>query len=510
MAPLCASSRRRGHDVPEKLLSEENRNVESRERERDGGQRRWLKAVLSGAVIVALTVSMLYGLTRLVERKGSRQLFASFFEQEEDFDVLFLGTSRTIDGISILDLWNDYGIVSYNLAVSGAILPAEYWELMNALDYTSPKLVVVDGCYLAKEFGLNMAKGASHACLDAFPLSITKIRAVLDLTENMSDRMEFLWDFSLYHDRWEELSAGDFKPGKNVCKGGRLSGGAAAPLSFPDIGPDKMLEEDTKGVLYLEKIIEACQERDIDVILTYMPYPAGETEQMEANRLCAIAEEYGETCLNFLRMDVVDYSTDLRNSYTESTWGVNGHLNPSGGQKITEYIGNYIRDNYDIPDRRGDADYQGWYDDYVQYTDYKIQVMNNQTELMSYFTLLYDKHISCCLYLADSGIWRAGGVYYDQLRNLGIDSDQLFADSPTLVVLDRMGGTVSYVPPGGSQETAFGTVMFNTSDDVSGIQINGLDCMSVDPAAVAGVAVIDNATGNVATSSCFSETEKIG
>ena len=453
---------------------------------------------------------MLYGLTRLVERKGSRQQFADFFEEKEDFDVLFLGSSRTRDGISPMELWNDYGIVSYDLAFDGAILPIEYWLLMNALDYTSPKLVVVDGCYLSMEYGLDETLGFSHAGFDAFPLSITKIRSVLDLTEDAGNRMEFLWDFSIYHDRWKELSAGDFFPGKDVCKGGRFRVGVAAPLSFPDIGLAEMLSEDTKGVIYLKKLIEACQERDIDVLMTYMPFPAGEAQQRDANRLSALAEEYGEDCINFLRTDVVNYNTDLLDNYEDPTWGVNGHVNPSGCQKVTEYIGNYIRDHYDIPDRRNDAAYQGWYDDYAEYTNYKIQLMNAEPVLMNYFTLLYDKHMSCCLCLAGSGIWREGGAYCEQLKNLGIDPDRLFMGSPTLVVLDRIGGAVSYVPPGGSQETAFGTVAFNMPDGVPNIQINGIDCLTVDPAAAAGAVVIDNAAGGVATTSCFSEAGKIG
>ena len=59
------------------------------------------------------------GLSRVFERKTSAQMYDAFFEAEENFDVLFLGTSHTSNGVLPLQLWQEQGIGSYNMAGHG-------------------------------------------------------------------------------------------------------------------------------------------------------------------------------------------------------------------------------------------------------------------------------------------------------------------------------------------------------------------------------------------------------
>ena len=42
--------------------------------------------------------------------------YYDFYQQEQDFDVLFLGTSHVLNAVYPMELWRDYGIVSYNMA----------------------------------------------------------------------------------------------------------------------------------------------------------------------------------------------------------------------------------------------------------------------------------------------------------------------------------------------------------------------------------------------------------
>ena len=69
------------------------------------------------------------------------------------------------------------------------------------------------------------------------------------------------------------------------------------------------------------------------------------------NAVYAIAEEYGVPYLNLLHyLDDIsfNYDTDLRDP---------AHCNRSGAEKITAYLGAYIKENYQIPDRREDPTY---------------------------------------------------------------------------------------------------------------------------------------------------------
>lgn len=51
------------------------------------------------AVTLLLLIAMLSHLMFLLERKSSYIQFGPFYKQEKDFDVLFLGTSHSFNGI---------------------------------------------------------------------------------------------------------------------------------------------------------------------------------------------------------------------------------------------------------------------------------------------------------------------------------------------------------------------------------------------------------------------------
>ena len=79
---------------------------------------------------------------------------------------------------------------------------------------------------------------------------------------------------------------------------------------------------------------------------------------------------------DFLYLDFIDWSCDT----------VEGaHLNYYGGQKITDYLGNLLSEQYSIPDRRNDSSINdSWNRDYILY-DNDLQEFINET---------YDEYVS--------------------------------------------------------------------------------------------------------------------
>ena len=163
-----------------------------------------LKRILSAIVVLCLTLSILSALTSITENKNSIKKYAQFFDQDADFDVLFMGNSRVLNGVIPMELWNDYGMVSYNMGGHANTLPTTYWVLRNALDYTTPKCVVIDCTGYGGMSYISTSYYYTHLSFDAFPLSVNKIRGVFDLirAEEVDDvqarRGELLWNFSTY------------------------------------------------------------------------------------------------------------------------------------------------------------------------------------------------------------------------------------------------------------------------------------------------------------------------
>lgn len=74
----------------------------------------WLIRIISVlAVIVTLMVGI-YCSNKLLVNKWSHKQYDPFFENDQVFDVLFFGSSHVNYGVSPLDLYQNYGITSYN------------------------------------------------------------------------------------------------------------------------------------------------------------------------------------------------------------------------------------------------------------------------------------------------------------------------------------------------------------------------------------------------------------
>lgn len=406
-----------------------------------------MKAIIGCVMTLALTLAMLHYVGGITERKTSREKYTSFFEQEEDFDVLFVGSSHVINAVFPMELWNDYGIVSFNLGGYANQLPTSYWSMMLALEHTTPRLIVIDGYYLSSNSKIFPDFSNIHYTFDAYPISINKVKAAFDLideqgirdtaegsfNEELPSYTGFLWDFYVYHSRWDDIRKRDFEPEYSKEMGAYARNNVAKPDPIVKIPAERKLEGDTTAIAYLEKIIEECQSRGIDVLLTYLPYPAPEAYQMDANRLYDIADQYQINYINFLDLDVVNYETDCADA--------DSHLNTSGARKVTDYLGQYIVEHYQISDRRDDPGYDGWNADYAAYEKFMLDALEGQETLDSYLMMLTDKNYLSVLQIEDDEIWE--DIHYvNLLENLGIEKEKI-SDSVGFLVAQE--GQVEYL-----------------------------------------------------------------
>ena len=297
-----------------------------------------------------------------------------------------------------MELWKDYGIVSYNFGGHGNQMGTNYWVMRNALDYTTPKLMIIDVFGVHYQGRRSSTAGQMHEAFDAFPMSRTKYEMVLDLFEEGDEaydsRWEYFWSFGKYHSRWNDLKAEDFRPEMNKEKGAEFRIDVAVPGDYPVCSRDQVMEDaDTVGMEYLCKMIEECQKRGIEVLLTHLPYPAEVDWQKAANAVYEVAERYGVDYINFVEMNnVVDYQIDC--------YDVSSHLNPSGGRKVTDYLGNYLVTRYGIPDRREDVRYAQWHQDFAEYDAYVKDKVRQQDELEDILMLLRDSGLSSQIYIS--------------------------------------------------------------------------------------------------------------
>lgn len=437
--------------------------------------------IISCIITCCLTIFILCGLTDLLERKSSEQKYYDFFNQEQDFDVLFMGTSHVINAVFPMELWNDYGIVSYNFGGHANQMATTYWVMRNALEKTTPKVIVIDCYSIEGQYKTFEKFSYTHLSLDAFPLSITKIKAIWDLLDDPileadtkmgkadeSDeprtKIGLLWDYSLYHYRWSEIFKDDFVPVVLHEKGAESRIGVVRG-ELNRISPDDKLAPGTTGDIYLRKAIEECQSRGIDVLLTYIPFPALEEDQRTANYIYDVAREYGVNYINFLDENLIDFQTDLVDEVS--------HLNPSGARKVTNYLGEYLANHYSVPDRRNDSVYSRWDIDYEEYVSLKDDNIKKSEDVYDYLMMLSGDDVQIAMDIRNKDIFK--NAWADNLlANIGVDITQINDDTDFILVGNRGASAVvldNYIEDGKSISTELGEVSIYR--DTEGIHHDG-------------------------------------
>lgn len=381
--------------------------------------KRKILSAIKGFAFILLLLLMLCILTKIFERKESSEKYQAFYQSPEEYDVLFFGTSHGLDGFSPMELWDEYGIASYNLCQHSEYMPVTYWQVVNALEYSSPKVVVIDPYLISapdKVPGNKEDLSYVHDSLDSMPFSSQKVNAVFDLFSSWPDRIEFLWNFTMYHNRYEELDATDFVLTYNQEKGGESRFGNTRLNMVNVIGQDQTFDVNTLlGTDYLNRIIDLCNQKGIQVMLVSLPYQASESEQQIANGLDSYAVQKGVRHLNLLsQMDLFNTSTD---------WFDHGHLNPSGYKKVAAILGKELTANYDIPDRRTDVNYASWYQDYEVFALAQMQALFEAEDFYQYMSLLSNQNLSFTININGISNYLGNGYVPPYLQNLGLIGD---------------------------------------------------------------------------------------
>lgn len=332
-----------------------------------------IKITIKGIIFLMGFVLLLVAFTFVLRDKTCAEEYFPFFKENVDYDVYIIGTSVARGGVSPLDLWHQYGITSYNLAMSGQTLPLNYYSLKSAININKPKVVIADLSYIYLE-EQSLTEGRIHQLIDNMPFSSDKLKTIEKLVKP-SEWQYYLFNILYYHERWKELSPKDFTKINSLNKGcvlGSITNDSegnyfnpetkfAEPLSILPKEEKTELSADTKE--WILKIIDLCKQENIELIFIAFPtYAQGETGshgdgyklQRLWNHFYDIAIEYNVEYINYMHeLDRIsfDYQNDLVDYY---------HLAYTGAEKITNDLGQLLVQKYKLEDRRNDNLLASW------------------------------------------------------------------------------------------------------------------------------------------------------
>ena len=302
----------------------------------------------------------------------SDEIHAFYNEPEDSIDVLFMGSSPILRGVSPMVMWNQQGFTSYVRASALQAPAVTYGLLEESLEYQNPELVVLlcDNIFL--DFDYVEREGDLRRALDGMKMSKQKFQIVSEITaaDDRQTLLSYLFPLFRYHERWKEINWAEtdptplmehsFKKGNVYLRGGE-------PLEYPEnfmehsgvAAPD--FNESAKS--YIEKSIQLCKEKHIPVLMLHLPKMSWSYEQSMAME--DFAKEMG---IDYLDCDREEIRTQLELDPTVDYYD-QGHMNLGGSIKLSRWFGAYLDSIYDLPDHRDEEKYQGWNEDYKEYAE---------------------------------------------------------------------------------------------------------------------------------------------
>ena len=261
--------------------------------------------------------------------------------KDTSIDIVAIGNSDLYSGWNSLQLWNEQGITSFVAAGPKQNTKLSYYMLKEVLKIEKPKLVVLEVDAFFGEYEEIDSKGyqytAQKYCYKLFEnkeeWSIIKDEPYMK-SEYLQNRMRL---YGYYYDKTVEKCTTGFSYMKKSQNRTTVS-------SY------------TKK--YLNKIIQLAYENNCQILFICFPSESS-WSYARHNTVSDYAKKYS---IPFIDLNIEQYDTGF--SWLSDSRDGGNHLNNSGATKMTHFLGQYIKNNYQIKDKRNDSLYTSWNEDY--------------------------------------------------------------------------------------------------------------------------------------------------
>jgi len=318
-------------------------------------------------------------------------------ERQNSIDVFLIGNSNLYRGFSPIACWTDYGISSCDSGKPLQNLQGAYNILVDALNYQKPKVIVLEtDMFFVTHRKINMKtvlspKGKTveagaridiakiHNTLQAnIDYYIPKLfetgytRYLNRLESAFQTEINYYFPLLQYHYRWNSLQPKDLsniKGNWHFADKGFITSTARKPykggFKYMTVPAKTPLPLKADSLQYLNKIVELCKQKNIQLVLLSIP----SAKSWTISKHNTVAEYAKANNLVF-----IDYNLNKLNNigfnWLKDTYDGGTHLNIYGAHKITRFFGKYLKDNFQLADHRGDPAYAQWTAD-VNYIRHK-------------------------------------------------------------------------------------------------------------------------------------------
>lgn len=348
-----------------------------------------------------------------------------YTKEQKNIDLLVVGSSHAHCNVNQGLLWDEFGIAGYTLSSGNQMLDSSYYFIKEAVDTHKPKIIALEILGATKE---GIENGETSIYRNSLPMRWSS--TFWEYIEYFSDTvdMDSVWKkqiqlkIPIIHGRYKELVQEDFEDTIPFLKGYRGSyecGVQEVPLGAQTMEIGQLAEENREMLI---NVINYTKEKNIELVLFKSPFVVSEEEEKRLNAVGELAAENGVGFIDYNKLYEeieLDFETDFRDYE---------HLNNYGADKMTRHLGDFLSENYDMEDHRGQKGYESWEDNalylhnkVLRHELEQINDINGYLEQMNYCKENYT------VILVLTGNHTAlGEVYLEKLMQLGITKDEYY------------------------------------------------------------------------------------
>ena len=397
-------------------------------------------------VVLGLVVSSVYNVLKWKDTTGEylssmEQLYAT---PDGLIDVVFVGSSHCYCGIHPPVLWREYGIAAFDMSVSGQDKDSAYHDLVELYKTQEPSVIYVD--LFALLFDEHLVESNVYRNYLSLRTSLNSI-ALVNKYIPEEDRETFYFRFPIIHTRYRELKKYDFIPyppntfGRGEYYEMHIGGSWENPAALNDSVIGELSEKNRN---WLADMISLAETHDTDIEFIVIPFAVNPAQQEILNAAEAMLEvnHYSYTDFNKLREQLgISLQSDFSDQF---------HLNIYGAEKLTAFLGKDLIEKYDLPDHRGDEEYQQWEDDLRWYENVKIRnKMVSAVSPYEYVAGIIQFWDGVTVVSLDGDFLNSGIDYFEVLEPLGMDYDEYLSGGKWIYedgVLQKIGDNNQSIP----------------------------------------------------------------
>ena len=330
------------------------------------------KQAVKSVLFILIFIFLLRSVTYMLRTNGTiKEIFVGFYAEPKDtVDVVMIGSSPVYPFYVAPKLWGEYGIAAYPLSSNVQRPKSSMYIVKEALKTQTPELFVFEmRMYTYEEGSMEDNMPFTRGITDNLKYSWNRVQLINAVVPDISQRYTFYFDIFKYHSNWKTIILPDqytslfyerLHPLKGYAMNDKVVPGEGS--DFSTITAQLPIPAEQEEVLY--QLLDYLQENNLNALFIVSPTTLDEEMQMQFNYIGNIVTSYGYHYVNMNNYyDAIglDFATDFYDG--------GGHTNALGAEKCTAFLGQYLAENYTLPDKRGDKKYSAWDDAYTYWLE---------------------------------------------------------------------------------------------------------------------------------------------